>query len=124
MKTSRLGSLAALLIIILLMAQLLPATVPAVPRYFDSNPSPESLQVHSTSLQNAVPLLDNNSARSAFQKTAERKCDGGGAPCEAVPLIRTEAVGQSLIADVRSTIREKIPPYFNGSKYRAGHLNA
>lgn len=111
------------LIIILFTVQLLPA-VQSAPEYFDSNTAAEGLQIHSNSLQNTVPLLDNNSARHAYQKIPTRKSDSSVIPFMAMPVNLTETAMPGQITDVRSRIREKITQYFNGSKYKADPLNS
>jgi hypothetical protein len=125
MKTGKSGIIIVCLIIIILICQLSPI-IPQTAEYFGSSDTDTGLQLFSNPLHNSEPVLDNSTARNAFQKTLARKLDGNSYRLGTMQVLASsmEESVQMRPLDMRSMIRETISHYFNGSKYKAGHFIA
>lgn len=111
------------LIIIILVCQSTPI-VPQTSDYFGGYDPLSGLQLASNPLHNSVQVIDNNTAGHTYHKTPVRKLDGAVYRLEAKQACRLELSVRMPPVDMRSLIREKISHYFNGSKYKADHLNS
>lgn len=123
MKKGRARMITICLITALLASQLLP-TVPQTLEYFDSQASAERLLLSANPLHNSVPALDTSATRPVFQKMPVRQLDNELCLSEVMRVYGREASALLQLVDVRSIIKETIPQYFNGSKYKVSGLNA
>lgn len=121
MKTRKSGIITICLIIIILVFQMMPVVSNAT-ESFGSHKNEEGLQLNLNPLHNSAAVLNNSSPSQTFQKLPMRKPEGSTYRSGTILSSRTEAVIPVQFADIRSMIRESIPHYFNGSKYKDFHL--
>lgn len=121
MKTVKSGMITVCLIIIILVCQLSPIA-PQTSDYFGGYDTLAGLQLVSNPLYTSVQAIDNSTAGHAFHKMPVRWFGDSIYRLETMQAYRFELYMRMPPMDTRSMIRENIPHYFNGSKYKVSCL--
>lgn len=122
MRKGRRGFLAAGLAAILLLCSLIPA-IPGTHAYFDSPNASGSSLLGIRGTDHVQPALVNHTAKQLLQMFPVRKSADGYIDREVLPDNHTTGRVDFLRPpDTRREIREMIPHYFNGSKFKQTHL--
>lgn len=122
MKKSRLVFFISICVALLFLCQLIPA-VPKVSEYFDSHPSPVHLQFDINPLHDTMPVLHSSAERQSFIKILAKTPDGNIELSETSQISNLKRPVQELWPDMRDSIKQAVPQYFNGSKYKIDLLS-